>query len=267
MIPRYPSPVPGAHYRVIADRRITTDVPFGFAWYGIQRKLRKLPTLPGKIRVLYALFHYPQASETYIEVEIRAMRRLGVDVEVWSANYVATPYPSDIRIYTGGFAEAIAASRPDVVHIHWLTFALQNAAEIAASGLPVTVRAHGFETTRDTIAQLLALRFTRRVHIYPHQAEKRDFAEPRISIIRSGFETSLFQPVSEKDRRLVVRTSAALESKQLELFLELALRLPEFRFVLAIIACSFKEKVVDDLTQNPKTPSITICCVNNHLMN
>ncbi|MFI5400248.1 MAG: hypothetical protein ACHQZQ_04245 [SAR324 cluster bacterium] len=38
---------------------------------------------PGRPRVLYVLWHYPQLSETYIESEMRCMRRWGCHIEAW----------------------------------------------------------------------------------------------------------------------------------------------------------------------------------------
>jgi glycosyltransferase involved in cell wall biosynthesis len=240
-------PIAGVYYRTRHERRITHDEPVGVSDHRIRMKRLSTPVRPRPIRVLYMLFHYPQLSETYIEAEIAAMRRLGVEIAVWSANYVATPYRSDTPVHTGDLAAAISAARPDIVHSHWLTFALEYEEVIAAHGLPMTVRAHGFETTPDTILRMLAQPSVARIHLFPHHAQELALNDPRIGIIRAGFDSALFLPGVEKDRHLVVRTAAALESKNLAFFLEAAKRLPDFRFVLAVTACSFKEAYVDAL--------------------
>lgn len=240
-------PVPAAHYRTSARSRITNDEPVGPSWCRIRRKCLEAANPPRGLRVLYALDHYPQASETYIETEIRAMRRMGAHVEVWAPVPGATLCPPEAPVHRGPLAEAIRKVQPHVVHSHWLSVALEVEPVVAAERLPLTVRAHGFEVTPESLHALLARPAVRRVHVYENQARGLDLADPRIAVIRNAFDTTRFSPVFEKDRRLVLRTAAALASKQLASFLELAKRLPDHRFVLAIIACRLREEVVGEL--------------------
>ena len=201
------------------------------------------------MRVLYALYHYPQASETYIEAEIGYMRRLGVQVEVWSEAYVATPYRSDVRVHTDTLGAAIDVARPDLVHTHWLNSALSYEGVAAARGIPMTARAHGFDTTPSVIAALLERPAIQRVFLYAHQYAALGRLDPRLTVIRNGFDTDLFAPTLNKDRRLVVRTAAALAPKDPGFFLELAKCLPDHRFVLAVIACNHREGYVGELLE------------------
>src|SRR5207248_1776978 len=72
------------------------------------------------LKALYALWEYPQLSESYIRTEIRAVRQLGVEVEVWSEEDVAAPFESEVPVHRGSLTEAIARFKPDVDHTHWL---------------------------------------------------------------------------------------------------------------------------------------------------
>src|SRR5205085_10244450 len=56
--------------------------------------------------------------------------------------------------------------------------------------------------------------------------------------LSAGFDTSYFHPAAEKDPRLVVRASACLPSKELELFFEVAKRMPSHRFVFCGVTCN-----------------------------
>ena len=112
---------------------------------------------------------------------------------------------------------------------------------MAARGLPMTVRAHSFETGLGSVRDLLERPSVRKLYLFPHQGGDANDAGGRIRIVRVPFDTGLFRPVEEKDRRLVVRTAAALPAKELELFLRLAREVPTHRFVLVAAACSGME--------------------------
>jgi glycosyltransferase involved in cell wall biosynthesis len=183
------------------------------------------------------------------------MRRWGVDVEVWSELVPVSPYPIDVVVHRGSFAEAVAASRPDIVHFHWLNFALQNAADLAEMNIPVTVRSHGFEFTPQVLDQILASGAIRTVAAFPHQLPE---ARERCIPLASAFDTSVVSPSRAKDRRLVIRTAAALASKDLRLFFEVAKRLPEFHFVLAVVTCANREAYVDELRSLSEEPGARV---------
>jgi glycosyltransferase involved in cell wall biosynthesis len=65
----------------------------------------------------------------------------------------------------------------------------------------------------------------------------------------SAFDTALFHPEPNKDRHLVIRTGAALASKDLELFFDVAKRLPDYRFVLAVVDCLDQKPYMDELVK------------------
>jgi hypothetical protein len=129
-------PVLGARYRVRDRARMTDTVPSGPAWLAIRRRLDARPAPPRRPRVLYVPWHDPQLSETCIEGEIRCMRRLGAEVAVWHS--------------IGDLAALVREFRPDVIHAHSVSWALDQGDKLAALGVPVTLRMHGFEVHPDS---------------------------------------------------------------------------------------------------------------------
>jgi glycosyltransferase involved in cell wall biosynthesis len=240
-------PVIGARYRTHAGNRITTGESFSEAYRKIRAKWRRYSETARPIRVLYALWHYPQLSEMYVESEIQGMLRLGVRIEVWSEVEVSTPYDVSIPVHRGTLEAAIDAVAPDVLHVHWLNIARNVVGIAQARRIPVTVRGHGFEFNAGSVEALLGAAIVRRVYLYGHQLRALGVDDPRVREVGCAFDTECFRRLGEKDRRLVFRASAGLASKDLRLFLELAKRLPEHRFVLAIVACNLRESYVGEL--------------------
>jgi hypothetical protein len=120
------------------------------------------------LRVLYALEFFPHASETYIATELAWMRHQGVTVEVWSERDAPVPDATDVPVHRGDLAAAIASFRPQLVHGHHLEQALGYAPIVAAAGLPMTVRAHGFALDATKLAAIAASSAIRTVFHFPH---------------------------------------------------------------------------------------------------
>jgi hypothetical protein len=245
--PARPLAVLAAQYRQCDDQSITLAIPRWPAEVAVRAKWFPPPAPTLRPRVLYVVWHYPQLSESYAETELACMRRWGVHVEVWCTSAGASLYPTDVTIHRGSLAVAIEAARPNIIHVHWLGFANMRRDELAAAGLPVTVRAHGFDTTRDNLAAWLANDFAAAVYAFPGQIARCGIDDDRLRPTPVGFDTRLFKPSLGKDRRLVVRTAAALPSKDLECFFEAARMLPDFRFVLAAVTCQGAEEYADEL--------------------
>lgn len=241
-------PVLAARYRVRDNARISDTVPYGPAYFNVRRKWLT-PRDGGGLRVLYVVWHYPQLSESYIETEIRGMQRLGVHVEVWRQTTPVSPYPSLVPVHDGSISDAIKAARPDILHVHWLGFGLSQEAWLRDAGIPVTFRLHGFEVTSATLSELLKRSWVSAIYAFPHQLQLVDAADARIRAINSQFDSVLFKPNENKDRRLVVRTAAALASKDLPFLFDLAEQLPDFRFVLAGVTCNEREAYVTELKE------------------
>lgn len=226
-------PVLAAKYRTLDNLRITDNAPAAPNWLAIQKKWYPPEALKTPLRVLYVVWHYPQLSETYVETELQCMRRWGVHVEVWRSDTVASPYPSSAPIHAGPIEEAVREVRPDLIQVHWLSFALSLDAAFASFGAPVTVRLHGFEVTREGVETLLSKPWVKGIYAFPHQAASLNSEEPLVKVVPAAFDSNLFHPRGKKDPRLVVRAGAALPSKDVKFFLELAKMLPQFRFVYA----------------------------------
>jgi glycosyltransferase involved in cell wall biosynthesis len=245
--PARPVAVLAAQYRQYDKQSITLTAPRYPAEVAIRRKWFPPAVPTWRPRVLYVVWHYPQLSETYAETELVCMRNWGVHVEVWCTSAGASLYPFDVPVHRGSLAAAIEAARPDVIHVHWLGFANMRRDELAAAGLPVTVRAHGFDTTRDSLAAWLANDCAAAVFAFPGQIARCGIDDDRLKATPVAFDTRLFKPRPAKDRRLVVRTSSGLPSKDLACFFEAARMLPDYRFVLAAVTCQGAEAYADEL--------------------
>lgn len=235
-------------YRKIDNQRITDTQPFAPNLVAIRRNQssRKNPEI--RLRVLYVLWHYPHLSETYIEAEIRQMLRWGADIEVWREAPPATPYDSEIVIHDGSLHDAIHTVRPDVIHVHWLSYALVQKNALANSGIPVTIRLHGFDSYPEHIAAMLANPWLRMIYGFPMHVRQTP-PNPRLKAIPTAFQSELFRPTREKNRRLVVRAGAGLQSKDIPFFFELAKRLPDFRFVICLVTCNLNEHYIAELKE------------------
>jgi glycosyltransferase involved in cell wall biosynthesis len=236
-------PMLGGCYRTGRSDRITTREGCNRNDYLIRRKH------DGKrgshLRVLYALWHYPQLTETYIRWEIECMQRWGVHVEVWSERESpAAPFVTDVPVHHGSLAAAIARTRPHLVHVHWLHSAVQYDGAIRKAGLPLTVRGHGFEVARRHVLALQRSPTVQAVYLFPHLA--RSFpGMDKVRPMTTAFNGDLFYPGPHKDRRLVVRTGPGLPTKDVQAFFDVARSCPDHRFVLVLARCNEHERFLD----------------------
>ncbi|MFN0087738.1 MAG: glycosyltransferase [Blastocatellia bacterium] len=221
-----------------------------YSRYQIREKQRQRMPAPERppARVLYALWHYPQLSESYVRVELRAAIKKGVEVEVWSQEDVAAPYESEAEVHRGSLAAAIERFQPDVLHTHWLNMAGQILDASKESGLPVTVRAHGFEFAPDLAMHLESLPRIRSLFLFPHQIAKCRTAGAKMVPLNGMFRPDLYSP-SRKDRRLVVRTGTGLMTKDYGSFMRTARLCPDHRFLLILCRAYLKEKVTDEVVR------------------
>jgi len=240
-------PVLAARYRVRDAQRISETVPIGPSWLAIRGRVDPVPVARPAPRVLYVIWHYPQLSESYVESEIRCLRRWGVEIAVWREVGPASPYESQVQVFDGELEAVVREFRPDVLHVHWLGFALSRGDRLAALGLPVTLRMHGFDVSEAPFRQLLQNDWLHRVYAFPRQLRLLDAPDSRVCALRSAFDTSYFRPAAAKDPRLVLRTSSCLPSKELALFFDVAKRLPSHRFVFCGVTCNEFEHYPEEL--------------------
>jgi len=239
-------PIIGVGYQAGGTDRVSVRENGAYNLHLIQRKFEKPSGRP--LRVLYALWHYPQLSESYVETEIRYMQRRGVEVEVWSEITAppASPYPTTVPIHRGSLAQAIEQVQPHVVHTHWLDKALEYADIVRAAGLSLTVRGHGFEVTPGVIASLEQHPAMAAIYLFPHFAGENPHLRPKIRPMTSCFNPELYAPGAAKDPRLVVRAGVALPTKDYPRFIQLARLFPDHHFVLAICKAQGREEHVDE---------------------
>ena len=196
-------------------------------------------------KILYVVSSYPQLSESYIENELRKMRDWGCVVEVWRSQKPHSPYHSDILIRDGDLREVIKKIKPDQIHIHWLSMAKKILPLIDDLNIPTTIRAHSFDTTEESLRFCTERYFVKKIYCFPHHAD--NFKHVKLEIQNTVFDTRLFKPHKNKNKRLVVRGGAALPSKSLPFFIHLAKELPEFKFILALIKCFDNDDYINEL--------------------
>src|SRR5260370_1331586 len=162
------------------------------------------------LKLLYARWHDPQLAESYIETERAYMSRRGTDVEVWSEITPLATHPVDVPVLRGSLKEALASAKPDIVHIHWLGSFGSYEHVLRKAGLPVTVRAHGFEFAPELASKLSENSLVRAVFVFPqHKAALPNFA--KLQVACSAFAPTLYQPLNlPKDRRLLLPVAPRL---------------------------------------------------------
>jgi glycosyltransferase involved in cell wall biosynthesis len=238
-------PIVGGEYEFGLPDQVSTRVSYSHNLYWIWRKLERPVSRP--VRALFALWHYPQLSESYVRVEVAYMKRLGVDVTVWRSEPPAAAFDSEVPVLDGDLADVIADLKPHVVHVHWLDQALNFRDTVAASGVPLTVRGHGFEFAPERLAALDADPAVHGIYLFPHLVPRGLRPGSKIRSMVSAFEPDRYRPSARKDPRLVVRAGAAIPTKDLDGFIRIAARCPEHRFVLAVCRAVRLEGFVEEL--------------------
>ena len=178
-----------------------------------------------------AEWHFPQLTETYIQADIAGLLALGAEVEVWSSEDVAVPYEPGVAWRRGRLEDHIADFRPDVVLTHWLQHRLRPAPHDPRLGHPPRRPRPRLRLRRETAAGSSADPGIA-LHLFAHIGGRRTPAYPNVSIDPVGFDPGRVWPAPDPDRRMVLRVTAGLPTKDLETFLLTAKRCPDHRFVL-----------------------------------
>ena len=235
----------GGRYQLGHPDQISERESYFHDYYHVRRKLER-PVQP-PLRVLYALWHYPQLSEAYVRAEIRCMQRWGVHIEVWSEEDAPAPFPSEVPVHRGPLDAAIERVAPHVVHVHWLNMAARYRDAVAEAKLPLTVRAHGFEYSTSLVAALLEDDVVRAVYLFPHHAVAYLATDgAKVRALSACFDPDLYHTGS-KDTSLILRSAVGLPSKDLPAFIRIATRCPEHHFVLAVCRAARAEAYVEEL--------------------
>lgn len=175
------------------------------------------------MKVLYAVNDYPIPSENYIHDEIKYVTEAeGIEVAVWN------------RIQREEtIQDAIARSKPDIVHFHWLNIA----EKFMISDLPVTIRGHSFEFAKARVEKLIGRPNVKKIYLFPRHA--RQFSNPKVVPLTVSFDPTPFVVAgSVPKEKLVFRAGAGLPGKALDEFLRIArlvrIDAPDVSFVLAV---------------------------------
>lgn len=236
--------VGGIYFNGSPDQMTSTRNAY-YNWYLIENKRQPLVRPP--LKVLYALWHYPQLTESYVRSEIIGVKRLGVEVEVWSEENVAAPFVSEVPVHRGNLADVIAQFQPDLVHTHWIHMGIKFSTLLKELDMPMTVRGHGFEFSPTTVATLDQDEKVKGVYVFPHFVAECKSVSGKVKPLATIFTPELYFPSKDKDRRLVLRTAAGLATKDLSTFFKTAQLCPEHHFVLAISRTYQREHVTDEL--------------------
>lgn len=196
-------------------------------------------------RVLYLLDRYPQLSETYIKVEIEAVRSR-YDIRVVALDSADLPYRnhSPFELFRDGaqLTRIVREFRPDVLHTHYMTTQPGVASVAQAAGIPYTVRSHSFDVfemrARPAIDSLclgiLAFPFARQA--------LQDAGVPASRIVDCWpvIDYALFHDESPNGSA-VLNVGACLPKKRFEDFIELAARMPGLGFDLYAIGYGIED--------------------------
>jgi hypothetical protein len=234
----------GGHAR---PDRISLVHPLGPALYAIRSQRR--PQRGKGLRVLWALWHYPQITEAYIRSDLEGARALGVEIEVWAEMDASVSHVNEVKVHRGTLDEAIEAFRPQVVHTYWLSSALNYADTVHRHRLPHTCKVHGFEFQDGLLRALETHPATARMYLFDHLRVKVPWSSPKFRTSTSSFLPPLYPPApwQEKDRHLVLRTGAGLPTKGYRDFFAVAKACPQHRFVLVIGRALLRESMIEEI--------------------
>jgi glycosyltransferase involved in cell wall biosynthesis len=189
---------------------------------------------PPGLKILFYCWDYPQLSESYVDTEIAYLLTLGHRIEVFQSKLPGAPGVAQVPVHAVGLERVIDTFQPDVIHCHWLPLAAPVSEHAARRGIPVTVRGHGFEFSEPSLAACAALPAVKSIYLFPIFAEAAPDYGGKVQAVTACFNPRRFYPRLQKDRRMVLRAAACLDSKDIEAFIRVAARCPALRFVLAL---------------------------------
>ena len=131
----------------------------------------------------------------------------------------------------GPLKAAVKAFKPDAIHVHW--FPMVSCVLVEGFGIPVTIRAHSFEFS-PTVARGYAFHpGVSAVFLFPHlfEAAFRGVAPGNAIPLVSAYDERMFYP-EPKERSTVIRATAGLQTKDIDMFLDVAKACPELKFTL-----------------------------------
>ena len=222
-----------AHYdsRLSADR-VTIAKPGGPSLARIRSRYLAPPSASRACSSIATTIR--NCRSQYVDAEVDWLRRRGIELVVFSEQLPGSPGNTTAKTARGDLEAAAREFRPDVIHCHWVV-AGGRVHEVARSlGIPLTFRAHGFEFSPPELRQCADQHAVRTIYLFPHLAPLIPGDHGKIRPFPVTYDSTLMYPAPARDHRLVVRTAACLDTKDIELFIRVAARCPDYRFVLVL---------------------------------
>jgi hypothetical protein len=151
----------------------------------------------------------------------------------WTEKWSPSPVRVAERVYLD-LQQALSEFRPDVLAIHWATFAQARLETLTRVGVPFAVRVHSFDFDPEVVAQIRGHPLWLGVWAYPHHARRVDGVRPLVALLtgRDAF------PDRSEERTIVLSASAGLPKKDwaalVEAFAELARNGADCRIVVTL---------------------------------
>jgi hypothetical protein len=196
------------------------------------------------LRVLGCNEMFPLISETYIQEELEALTLNGAELAWYRDSPSISPMPMTRPVYTDLDA-AIAEFKPDLLFVHWATFAAHALSRIEASGLPWALRVHSFDFDPALIGGLRDHPNCVGVWAFPAYARQVPGA-----LALAPLFTSAPGPVAcGGARNVVISASAGLPKKDWGLLLDALSPLPDADRRLIVAITNGHEGIPSELAQ------------------
>lgn len=210
-------PVVAGNYHTGAPGRISQGPEKAAAIARLRTRFRAERPL----RVLAYNAMFPLLTETYIADEVDALAQSGAEVAFCTEGKRSAPMPVDAPLFTD-LDDAISRFGPDVVLVHWATFASTVGPSLHERGIPYAVRAHSFDFSPELVREHLAAPGCIGVWAYPHLAATVPGVLPMPSLFTA--HDRLRPPAPQRD--LVLSVSAGLPKKDWDTLLAAFAALP-----------------------------------------
>jgi glycosyltransferase involved in cell wall biosynthesis len=183
------------------------------------------------LRVLGCNEMFPLISETYIYDELEALALGGAELAWYRDSPSISPMPVPQTVYTD-LEHAIAEFEPDLLFVHWASFAALALPRIEATGLPWALRVHSFDFDPPAIRRLLEHPNCVGAWAFPAHAKQ----VPGALALPPLFAAAHDPAPPGAAREIVLSASAGLPKKDWDLLLDAFNQLPDVdrRLIVAI---------------------------------
>jgi glycosyltransferase involved in cell wall biosynthesis len=204
-------PVVASQYSTSARDRVFGSFDLPAVAATVRHRARSLRP----IRVLAYNAMFPLLSETYISDEAEALAQAGAQVAFCTAGKRSAPMPVDHPVFDD-LDDAVERFDPDVLLLHWATFARDERATLDRLGLPYACRVHSFDADPGLVTEIVGDPNCIGVWAYPHVAEQ----VPGAFALPALFTAHAQLPAPATERDLVLSVSAGLPKKDWDVLLD-----------------------------------------------